>query len=385
MTILLNGCPIIGNRNGIKIRDIDEYIDECFSIPEGQPLPEDHFEFKVFGIVGDFRSGKTKLGTQYLARKAYNLWGNDIDFFDGEHVYALIDAIAKSTKPVHYGLLDDQVFYLDARNPMGNRLMTQTFFTIAHELKRKSEMSGGNLGGLVIVPILVQSWRAIDLRLKSILMFTIFKGWDDSGCQYYNISNDIQEELLNWKIGSLRTDYKARTHAFVVDVKKEGSIIYFDSRSSRYKNLPFEFEKVTGYSILKEQKKEFIEFVSNFDFETCTNADLQAELYEKIDEIEAKGKCYIRPKDFREIIIRAKRGYIPGIQTKSQDKDLSDGWIKENILTLHDSLKFSFQTIEDRFGIPHSTAYDWYIQEKDKLNSLINTKNKEENCELIED
>jgi len=321
MTTYLTGCKVVGKSGNVEIKNIDPYIDERFNIPKGQPLPSDHYEFKPFLVVGDFRIGKTQLTKKYFADRAYQLWRDTgIDFFNAKDIYGSIEAVAKSKNPIHFTLLDDQVFYLDSRNSMGNKIMTHVFFTIAHKLQDKAEASGGNLGGIVICPILVQSWRAVDLRLRDVAMFTVFKGWDDFGCKYYDIDQEIQDELMDWKIGSGSfTDYEARTHAFVIDIKREGCIIYFDSREPKWKNpyfdlldqkwKPFPFENITGFSIVKQQKKEFVDYLCSFNLSEMTDTKIKAKLYDKLDEAEEKGECYVKPSHFSEIIIRSKDKY----------------------------------------------------------------------------
>jgi len=383
MTIFLSGCKTIGTSGKIIIRNIDPYIDERFNIPEGQSLPPDHYEFKPFSVVGDFASGKTRITKEYLADRAYQLWKDTgIDFFDAKDMYGLIEGVAKSKNPVHFALLDDQVFYMDSRNPMGNKFITQIYYTIRHKLQEKAKKSGGNLGGLVICAILVQDFNALDRRLRKNAMFTIFKDWDEFGCKYYNIDQEIQDELLEWKIGSgSLTDYNARKHAFVVDIKREGCIIYYDSPKN--KRLPFEFETVTGISVYKEQKKEFIDYISKFDFEENTRSDLEAELYEYSEKMQSDGyELYVKPSDFREIYIRAKRNYKNQnqyIEKEIVQKNQTDGWIKQQILALHDTVGLTFKAIENKFRIPHSTAHDWYKQEKENLSKIINKEVIQEN------
>lgn len=327
MTILLNTCNFIGNytETSIAIRDVDDYIKkESFNIPIGQELPDDHYECKGFLVVGDKRSGKTLLTTKELALKAWEIWGQNIDFIIAEDVYALIDAVASSKCAVHYVVLDDQAFYLDARNPMGNRRITQVYFTIAHELQKRAKLMKGNQGGLVICPILVQNYSAIDLRLRSDMMFTIFKTYDESGCRYYNLNNSEVEPILkDWKIRSNRlTDYEARKNAFIIDINMEGCIIKFDANDPKYKDLPFEFKIIRGVDRYKEQRDKLVEWLCiNLPLYDCSDAKLKGELFYKLDEISTKREnVYITKSNFMEIIYRARHRFEEISHKKVEEK-----------------------------------------------------------------
>lgn len=258
-----------------------------------------------------------------MAEKAYEIWGNAIDFFKAEDIYALIDAVATSKYPVHFILLDDQVSKLDSRNPMGNRTITELYFEIAHELKRRSELMGGNLGGLVIVAILTQNYGAIDLRLRSDAMFTIFKTYDEFGCKQYNLDEDVEMVLRDWKIRSNRiTEYEARKWAFVIDIMNEGCIIYFDALLPKYNELPFEFTLVRGIDRYREQRNQVVNYlVKNFNIIKLSDKELKEELYEKLDELEnSPEKCRITSGHFTEIIYRARKKYKKLHKTKIEEQ-----------------------------------------------------------------
>lgn len=296
----------------IAIKNIDEYLFESFNVPKKQDIPAGHFEFKGFLCVGDKRCGKTWLSEMYLAYKAWTIWGDDIDFFKAEDIYALIDAISTSTCPVHFVILDDQVSKLDSRNPMGNRTITELYFEIAHELHRRSKLMKGNLGGLVLVAILTQSYGAIDLRLRIDSMFIILKTWDEQACKYYNLDEEVVEVLIDWKIRSNRlTDYEARKWAFVVDIDNEGCIIYFDPYLPKYKNLPFKFTLFRGIDRYREQRNQLVKFlVQNFNIIKLSDKELKEELYEKLDELEnSPEKCRITSGHFTEIIYRTRKKF----------------------------------------------------------------------------
>ncbi len=240
------------------------------------------------------------------------MWGDNIDFFQAEDIYALIDAVATSQKPVHFIILDDQVSKLDSRNPMGNRTITELYFEIAHELKRRSEAMDGNLGGLVIVAILIQNYGAIDLRLRSDSMFTIFKTYDKYGCREYNLDEEVEYVLKDWKIRSNRlTDYTARMWAFVIDINDEGCIIYYDANQPKYKNLPFKFTTVRGIDRYREQRNQLVDYlVQNFNIIKLSDKELKEELYEQLDVLEnAPEKCRINPSNFTEIISRTRKKF----------------------------------------------------------------------------
>ena len=303
------------------IRDLNEYLAESFSIYniEKFGLPAKHYEYKGFFVVGDKRSGKTVLTVYDLAKKAWDLWGNDIDFFKAEDIYALIDAVAASDRPVHFILLDDQVSYLDSRNPMGNKTVTELYFEIAHELERRSKLMGGNRGGLVICALLTQSFQAIDLRLRGDEMFTIFKTYDKKGFEEYEIYDpEIEQLLLEYKVRSNRlTDYEVRKWAFVIDRLKEGCLIYFDATdhldddSPTYKTLPFEFKTKRGIDRYREQRNKLVDdLVEHYNLFKLSDKDLRSELYEKVDALEdSLERCRITPAHFMEIIYRARKKY----------------------------------------------------------------------------
>lgn len=296
----------------IAIRNIDDYLFESFNVPKNQTIPANHFEFKGYLCCGDKRSGKSWLNFLYLSYKAWEVWGDSIDFFQAEDIYALIDSVSTSEKPVHFIILDDQVSRLDSRNPMGNRTITELYFEIAHELKRRSEAMGGNLGGLVIVAILVQNYGAIDLRLRSDSMFTIFKTFDKFGCKEYNLDEEVEYVLKDWKIRSNRlTDYTARMWAFVIDINDEGCIIYFDANQPKYKELPFKFITVRGIDRYREQRNQLVKYlVKNLNIIKLSNKELKEELYEQLDILEnAPEKCRITPSNFTEIISRTRKQY----------------------------------------------------------------------------
>ncbi len=308
----LNNCIFTGfyPETHIAIRNISDYLFESFNIPKKQGIPANHFEFKGYLCCGDKRCGKTWLNELYLAYKAWEIWGDDIDFFKAEDIYALIDAVASSKKPVHFILLDDQVSKLDSRNPMGNKTITELYFEIAHELKRRSELVGGNLGGLVIVAILTQNYGAIDLRLRSDSMFAIFKTFDEAGCKKYNLDEEVVEVLLDWKVRSNRiTDYDARKWAFVVDINNEGCIIYFDAFLPMYQNLPFKFTTIKGIDRYREQRNILVKIlVQNFNIIKLSDKELKEELYEQLDILEnSPEKCRINPSNFTEIISRSRK------------------------------------------------------------------------------
>ena len=308
----LNGCTFAGfyPETHISIRNIDEYLFESFNVPKKQDIPVNHFEFKGYLCVGDKRCGKTWLNEMYLAYKAWVIWGDLIDFFKAEDIYALIDAVASSEKPVHFVLLDDQVSRLDSRNPMGNRNITELYFEIAHELKKRSKLMKGNLGGLVIVAILTQSYGAIDLRLRSDSMFVILKTWDEKCCKEYNLDEEVEAVLIDWKIRSNRiTDYEARKWAFVVDINQEGCIIYFDAYLPKYQDLPFKFKLVRGIDRYREQRNQLVFYLAqNFNILKLSDKDLKEELYEQLDVLEnAPEKCRINPSNFTEIISRSRK------------------------------------------------------------------------------
>ncbi|MFX1478396.1 MAG: hypothetical protein ACFFCI_09705 [Promethearchaeota archaeon] len=551
MTILDNSVYVknYGNTN-IEIRDIDKYLkEESFCIPEDQDLPAGHYEFKIGLLSGIIRIGKTSLATVYLAYKAYEVWGDDIDFFIADDIYALVEAIAHSEKPVHYVILDDQIDYLDARDPSGNRKITQVFYKIAHELQNECIKKEGNLGGIVICMMLVQSIRAVDLRIREdFSMFTILKSHDKLACKMYEIDEEIQDKLKDWQVRSKRlTDYEARKHAFIVDEQKKGCMIEFDITDPQWDNLPFDFEIIEGidryrdqrnllvdylcssfqlenytdgelkgelcfkldkleenkeilyvtrndlseiiwrakslYKKLieekelqtieqkieeinnyREQKKQLVDYLcSSFQLESYTNNELKGELCFKLDELEENREIiYVTQKDLSEIIWKAKSNYKKQLEEKElqsieqkieeikkyreqrnllvdylclsfqvdkytinelkgklcfkldelekngenininrndlseiiwraksnykeikekesqniEQKNQSDGWIRKRILAIHDSLNLSFKEMEKKLRIPHSTLHDWYHQEKNSLNELINKKEK---------
>ncbi|MFX0188735.1 MAG: hypothetical protein ACFE8A_13475 [Candidatus Hodarchaeota archaeon] len=297
----------------IEIRDIDKYLkEESFCIPEDQELPSGHFEFKLFIVDGIIRIGKTSLTTKYLANKAYEVWLDDIDFFIADDLYGLVYAIAHSETPVHFVVLDDQINYLDARDPFGNKKLTQIFYKIAHELQDECIRRKGNLGGIVICALLVQSLRAVDLRIrKDFSMFTILKSHDELACKMYEINEEIQDELKDWQVRSKRlTDYEARKHAFIVDEQKKGCFIEFDSTDPKWKDLPFKFKIIEGIDRYRDQRNLLVDYLSSFQLDDYTINELKGEILYKLDELEKKGEIiYVTRNDLSEIIWRAKRNY----------------------------------------------------------------------------
>ena len=288
-----------------------------------------------------------------LGYKAWELWRDDIDFFLAEDIYALIDAVANSDKPVHFVILDDQVSYLDARNPMGNKNMTQIYFTIAHELKNRAKLMGGNHGGLVICMLLTQEYGAIDLRLRKDAMFTIFKTHDEAGLKYYQLYEpELDAVLIDLEVRSNRlTEYEARKWAFVIDKRKEGCFIYFDATdyinpdSPDHKKLPFTYTVMRGVDRYREQRDRLVqELVNNYPIFRLSDKDIKSELYTKLDTLEdAIEICRISPSNFTEIVLRARKLY------KQQHKPEIDALRKEQKETLVEFLynEFAMEIYQD--------------------------------------
>ena len=219
----LNYCQFLGHYSTteIAIRNIDEYLYESFDIPHNQPFPVDHYEFKSYICCGDKKSDIIKLTTLEFALKAWNIWEREyIDFFIGENIYDLIDAIALSKKPVHYVVLK-------------NQRITPVYFTFRREIQKQARIMGGNQGGLIICAILTEGFKTIDLRLLNDTMFTSFKTYDKSGCKYYNLDSTKIKEIL-----------KDQKNTFIIDINKEGCIIQFNINGPRYQKLPFEFKVI---------------------------------------------------------------------------------------------------------------------------------------------
>lgn len=277
---------------------------------------------------------------KYIALKAYEIWEDDIDFFYARDLYGLIDSVSKSEKPIHFVVLDDQVFYLDSRNPSGNKSITQTYFTIRHKLKEKAVLTGGNVGGLVICAILVQSWIAMDKRLRKAAMFSIFKTFDEEGCSYYKVPENVRNELAEWqKESTMYTNYEARKYAWIVDKTNEGCLIEFNLNDPIYQDLPFKFQYVSSDNLLEEQKQMLIEYVGSLSMGTISNDRIRAKLFVKLNELKSNSECLVSKNDFQEIILRARDIYYTALEKENKEKK-SD--VLKEPQTILERIKFSF-------------------------------------------
>ena len=173
----------------------------------------------------------------------------------------------------------------------------------------------------MIFAILAQSMGMVDLRFREDAMFTVFKGWDKFGCKFYEIDKKYQKILMSWKIGSNKlTDYNARKHAFIIDRGNQGTFINFDLDDEYYKNLPFEFQYVSGVSRAKEQKRVLIDYVCTLNLDEYSDKKIRAKLYDTLEEMESEIECFVKPSDFSEIIIRARDKYESTVKKKPSIK-----------------------------------------------------------------
>jgi thiol-disulfide isomerase/thioredoxin len=305
----INGGAITRNIevNGIKykIRNTEQFENESFGFPKTQDLPTDHYEVKPFQIVGAIASGKSTLAERYYGYRIKQQWRDAVDFFKIEDLYASVDAIKESKKPVHYCVLDDLVAKLDSRNPMGNIDVTQMYYEIRHEFQKHAKRSGGNAGGLVLMALCTQDYMAIDKRLRNSVMFTVFKTYDPY-CDKVIDDPEVIQLLKELKDKSVRVcDYNFRKLAVGVDTMNKYTLFYADRDI-----LPkIDYRMVLGESIYEKQRDVMINYlIDNFLIADTPKDTLKAELFFEIDRIEESGeRSRVKKSDFTEIIRRAGR------------------------------------------------------------------------------
>ena len=290
-----------------EIRNTEEFENESFGFPKNQKLPTDRYEVKHFNIIGAIASGKSTLADRYYAYRIWQQWGDAVDFFKVDDLYATIEAIKKSEKHVHFIILDDFISKLDSRRSMSseNVDMTEFYYEIRHELARHAKISGGNAGGLVIMAILTQDHKAIDKRLRESAMFNVFKTYDHA-CDDLIPDPEIISLLKQLKDKSVRIcDYNFRKLAVAIDTMEKYTLFYVDRDG-----LPkIPFETVSGDSIYKQHRDYLISYLmTNFDLSKMSKDAIKAELFFKIDKIEESGvRCRINKSDFTELITRTTR------------------------------------------------------------------------------
>ena len=262
--------------------------------------------------MGDVGCGKTTLAEEELAYRAWQQWGILIDFFKVLDLYATIEAIKKSTTPVHFVIIDDFVSRLDARDSMKkeNKDMTVLYYEIRHQLEEESVASGGSFGGLVILLILIQCYTAIDKRLRKGAMFKVFKTYDAEASKILEFDPEVDEFLQDLSDRSNRlSEYKARELAIGFDTKRYYTAFKAD-KSNIPEKMPFTIETVQGESFYKKQRDQLVYYlIDNFDYLEYEPRDkLKAELLFQLDELkESTKRCRIAKSDFTEIILRATR------------------------------------------------------------------------------
>ena len=194
----LRDCPVydtyyFDDGSTIKPRNPLHFFKESFSYPPKQPFPKNYYDVSLVIIAGNIGSGKSTLN-DYLKEVNFLLWPDMIDFFDCEDIFSTIEAVRSSEYPVHYITMDDMMRPgYDARQPMRNINTSQKYAIIRHLIN-----TGILEHGYLILSVISQFYKALDLRMRDQDAFSIFKTYSPD-CE-----SKIKNEDAIWKLRQLR-------------------------------------------------------------------------------------------------------------------------------------------------------------------------------------
>ena len=215
--------------------DPEPYLIESLSLPKDeQELPGDHYELTQGLILGPVGSGKstTKNWIAGLARDTWppiwiprlGVYQDQIEFFDAEDMGGVIEALRKTLAYVKFVVFEDAIRDgLEARRSGSgaNLTATQRFFRIRHLVQEEGE----NMGGLIILLLVAQDMKRIEVSLRDHAAIFIFKGYV-RGCEDFIKDNqEIMDKLYDL------SDNATRIHRN--SIRKEGYII--DKQGKYYK------------------------------------------------------------------------------------------------------------------------------------------------------
>ena len=314
------------NHNDLEflITDTEEFETESFSFPLNQPFPTKHYEVLLFMIIGAIATGKSTMAKLYYGNRISQIWGDSVDFFNASDLWATIEAIKNSKKLVHYLIIDDSIPLFDSRMSMRseNIGVTQFYFEIRHALKKHAEKTG-NAGGFVIICLISQYYKAIDIRLRKSVAFTVFKSYDDS-CDEMKFDEKIIKALKKMKDKSVRVkDYFYRQLAVGIDNRGFYTLFLADKKS-----LPFlNFKDISGEDYHELQRDYLVDYlVENIDL-SIRKGIIRGELYFELDRMRKSGtETRITKSDFVEVIHRAEK-----IQNDIKEKE-KYGYIEEDLI-----------------------------------------------------
>jgi len=162
---------------------------------------------------------------------------------------------------------------------------------------------------------------------------------------------------------------------------KDGEIISPKIEIEKEKNVIIEKKKELRHKQYHELSEFSLELLKKYN--TITLSELKGALIKKLNDFEKKyDSCEIKEKDFRGIIFTSSFEYkkykINLEKIKKQEKKIPGGWDDNRLLILHDTMNLSFEAIEERFGIPHTTAHRRYKKIKKLHENALKALDKQE-------
>ena len=329
------------------------------------------------------------------------IWGEEnVNRVIGRDIWATFEAVIKARYEsdserhkkgdpmrIHYVPIDDAALLAEARRTGSKMNVNVNAFyrEVRHELEKHAIKTGGHAGGIVYCPLIAQEYYSIDIGLREAAPLVVFKSHDRvlDTKEYNFVDPKIKKALRKiYFESSLTCDYFYRKLAVGIDAEQKYTWFYADPDVLPYVS----YKDISGEDLFERQKDELVQYlVDNFDY-NAKSWYLKGKLKQELRKQKREGVILrIYDSDLIDIVDLARTEMKDAHDkeeeesSKTQDtaqKNQSDGWtIKLQIVIWHESDGLSFDGIEQKYGIPHSTAHKWYVEARKYMDQL---KNREE-------
>lgn len=335
-------------------------------------MARDYFANRILDLWHDDNVPNSYIDENGIEHQYNN--GNSIcGCYFAKDLYATVNTVINDRRLVKYVILDDSSYLFDSRRSGSNNNVdvTQFYWEIRHELEEHAIKSNGNAGGLIIICLIIQDFRTLDLRIRNALAFRVYKTWDRS-IKKLKLDAKIDKLLLKMYDKCVRVcDYFFRSLGVAVDIMKKYTLFM-----ANIHDLPtVKFETITGTGLFEKQRDILIDSLVNKISLEMKNDQIKAILYNLRDDLKkTQKKIRINTSDFQEIIIRAK-GILYLKEDESDENEDSDHLIPNGrtdkqikmpiIIKLREQKELSFEEISVIVSVPATTIKRWFYKYKE--------------------